>query len=269
MVTPKRKTVDIIMVVITLFSIIVAFSIPRISQDVAYHEFADEREMLSVPNFLNVITNLPFVLIGVVGLFRLLRARGGEISWSTVTLFIGVTAIGLGSAWYHYDPTNATLVWDRLPMTIVFVSYLSIIVEQHVNKKLGTRMLVPALIIGVFSVWYWYYTEQQGAGDLRLYGWVQFFPMLCIPLIVFLYPASSNIRLGIISVILVYALAKVVEANDHAILNSSGVISGHSLKHLFASIAVLLILLTQRDQKAELNARSLREEKMDLGGNGK
>jgi hypothetical protein len=259
MVTINRKGVDLIMITITLLTIIVTFCIPRMSQDVAYHEFADQREMFSIPNFLNVITNLPFVLIGIIGLFRVTRMHNkSTTSLSSVMLFIGITGIGLGSAWYHYHPTNATLVWDRLPMTITFVSYLALIVEQHVNKNLGRKMAIPALILGAFSVWYWYFTEQHGAGDLRLYGWVQFYPMLSIPLIVFLYPASFNIRLAIGSVILVYALAKVTEANDHAILHTSGVISGHSFKHLFASIAVLLILLTQATEESRVNEGRVR-----------
>lgn len=254
MVNRNRRTANIILAAISLVSLIVVFSFPRISQNPSYHLFADKRRMLAVPNFWNVITNLPFVLIGAMGFFRLVKAqRNDASSLSRITLFIGIAGIGFGSAWYHYHPTNVSLVWDRLPMTITFMSYLAIIVEQYVDKALGKRMVIPALIIGIFSVWYWHITEQQGMGDLRLYAWVQFYPMLCIPLIIFLYPASSKVRLGIGSVILVYALAKYAEANDREILNAIGVISGHSLKHIFASISVFLILLTlDRDSSDSL-----------------
>jgi hypothetical protein len=247
MLNKSFKTRNIFLVLFSLGSLIIAFSFPRISQEPSYHRFADHRLMLAVPNFMNVITNVPFLVMGVIGLFGLLRRGNSKPSLSAIALFIGVAGIGFGSAWYHYHPTNSTLVWDRIPITITFMSYLSIIVEQYVNKRLGAKMFIPMLVIGVFSVWYWYFTGQNGIGDLRLYAWVQFYPMLCIPLIIFLYPVPSNIRLGICSVILVYALAKITEENDYAILNSSGLISGHSLKHLFASISVLLILLTLRE----------------------
>lgn len=235
------------LVLLCLGSLIAAFALPRIGQEPSYHRFADHRLMLAVPNFMNVITNLPFLLVGVIALYRELKNSNDKISLSTITLLIGVTTIGLGSAWYHYQPTNSSLVWDRIPMTITFMSYLSIIVEKYVNKSFGKKILFPLLTFGLFSVAYWYLTELYGMGDLRLYAWVQFFPMLLIPLIVLLYPVSSNVRLGIASVILVYALAKITEANDHAILNANGLISGHSLKHIFSSVSVVLILLTLRE----------------------
>jgi hypothetical protein len=197
-----------------------------------------------------VITNLPFEIIGLAGLFIFLRTQPENkyASVPYVILFIGVMGIGFGSAWYHYNPNNETLVWDRIPMTITFMSYFSIIITHYINRRLGLLILFPLLCIGVFSVFYWYITEQNGIGDLRLYAWVQFYPMLCIPLILFLYPASRLIRLKIVTVILVYAIAKMAEHADEAIFNSLQVISGHSLKHVLASASVLLILLTIRDE---------------------
>ena len=132
-------------------------------------------------------------------------------------------------------------------MTITFMSYFSIIVKHYVNRRLGSLILFPLLILGVFSIYYWYMTEQNGNGDLRLYAWVQFYPMLCIPLILFLYPASKYVKLKIASIILIYGLAKVAEQADEAIFNFHQVISGHSLKHLLASVSVFLILLTLKE----------------------
>jgi hypothetical protein len=252
MVMKNLNTKDLILILFSAGCLLLLFSFPRIGQDPSYHHFADQREILNVPNFFNVITNLPFVIIGLVGLFVLPNKMSKENNFSSanLTLFLGVTAIGIGSAWYHYHPTNATLVWDRIPMTVTFMSYFSIIVSRYINQKIGSFILVPLLFIGIFSVVYWYVTEQNGNGDLRLYALVQFYPMLCIPFILFLYPASKSVRLKIVSVIVVYAFAKLAEHEDETIFNIDHIISGHSLKHLFASLSVFLILLTLREKSA-------------------
>jgi hypothetical protein len=242
------KTKDIILISFGIICILVLFSFPPISQNPSYHGFADQREIFQIPNFYNVITNLPFVVIGFAGLLSFYKSTAKDNKLAHLTLFIGVIGIGFGSAWYHYNPNNTTLVWDRIPMTVTFMSYFSIIVGRYVSKKSGSIILVPLLIIGVFSVCYWYVTEQNSMGDLRLYALVQFYPMLSIPLILFLYPAPRTMRMKIISIIVVYAIAKIAEDLDSAIFNVHHIISGHALKHLFASIAVLLMLLTLRDE---------------------
>jgi len=256
---------DVILILFTGCSILLLFSFPRIGQDAAYHAFADQRELLDIPNFFNVITNLPFVLIGVIGLlFFLLKAGDNTHSSAHLILFVGVVGIGFGSAWYHFHPTNSSLVWDRIPMTLTFMSYLSIIVTRYVNRRLGSVILFPLLILGVISIYYWHLTERHGNGDLRLYAWVQFYPMLCIPLILFLYPASKSIKLKIVSIILIYAVAKIAELADEVIFSFHELISGHSLKHLFASVSVLLILLTLKEEapkgKGQQHAKKLEME---------
>jgi hypothetical protein len=240
----ELKARDIVLIVLTLCSIIITFFLPRTGQDPSYHSFADQREIFGIPNFYNVITNLPFVIIGVMGILSSSQEANNKHSIAYLILFVGIAGIGFGSAWYHYHPANASLVWDRIPMTITFMSYFSIIVSRYVDRKLGSMILIPLLIAGVLSIYYWFATEQHGSGDLRPYAWVQFYPMLSIPLILFLYPASRSIKLKIVSIILVYAVAKIAEHADQAIFGFHEIISGHSLKHLFASVSVLLIMLT-------------------------
>ena len=244
------KARGVILILLTVCSIFLLFSFTRTGQDSSFHNFADQREIFHVPNFYNVVTNLPFVIIGVIGLLFFLQREGVNThSLAYLILFVGVIGIGYGSAWYHYHPENSSLVWDRIPMTVTFMSYFSIIVRRYVNRRLGSFILFPLLILGVVSIYYWYMTEQNGNGDLRLYAWVQFYPMLCIPLILFLYPASKSVRLKIISIILIYAIAKIAERADEVIFNFHQIISGHSLKHLLASISVLLILLTLKEKE--------------------
>jgi hypothetical protein len=253
MVLKNIKARNIILISLTGCSVLLLFSFPRIGQSLSYHNFADQREILDVPNFYNVITNLPFVIIGLIGMLSFLHKKNSNTHpLAHLILFAGVIGLGFGSAWYHYHPTNASLVWDRIPMTVTFMSYFSIIVTRYVNRRLGSLILFPLLILGIGSICYWYMTEQNGSGDLRLYAWVQFYPMLCIPLILFLYPASKSVKLKIVSIILVYAMAKIAEQADVVIFNFHQVISGHSLKHLLASISVLLILLTLKEEPKEI-----------------
>ena len=96
-----------------------------IYEDPAYHDFADQRALLGVPNAMDVLSNALFLVTGLAGLLVITRhgRRGCTQRWERaawLTLFAGVTLTGVGSAWYHVAPNNTSLFWDRLPMTIVF-----------------------------------------------------------------------------------------------------------------------------------------------------
>jgi hypothetical protein len=245
------KARDFILVSLTICSLVITFSFVRINQNPAFHNFADQREFFGIPNFFNVVSNLPFLVVGLAGLVIFLKKQiPVRDSLSFIILFVSVIAIGFGSAWYHYDPCNASLVWDRIPMTLMFMSYFSIVVGNYVSRDLGRKMLFPMLLLGVTSVCYWFVTEQNGNGDLRPYIWVQFYPMVCIPLIVFLYPTPISVKVKIISVIVVYAMAKIAEHEDESIYNVHHLLSGHSVKHLLAAFSVFLILLTTKGRTA-------------------
>lgn len=205
--------------------------LPPILQDQGYHDFVDTRSLFGIPNVLNVISNVPFVAIGAVGL---LRCRDDA---ATVVIFLGVFLTGFGSSYYHWAPNDGTLFWDRLPMTLAFMAILSCVVEERVNSRVGAILLWPLLAIGVFSLLLWRWN-----GDLRLYGWVQFFPCLALPLILLLRPAKySGTHLWFIAFGL-YVLAKVLEHFDGAVFSIGYFVSGHTLKHLSAAAACWVVL---------------------------
>src|SRR5271163_2724873 len=139
--------------------------LPSIPQDQSYHQFADQRELFGIPNFWNVVSNLPFIAVGAVGLLRFHRDA------TTTVFFAGIFLTGFGSSYYHLDPNDSSLFWDRLPMTICFAAILSAVVEERVDAKAGAMLLPPLLAIGIFSLLLWRWTD-----DLRLYAWAQFFP---------------------------------------------------------------------------------------------
>jgi len=225
-------------------------------QPISYHQFADTRVLMGIPNVGDVLTNLAFILVGALGLWSL---RHLTVSTNTFVdnreqilfqwLFTGVLLTGFGSGWYHLEPDNYSLVWDRLPMTIAFMSIFLIMISERINLSLGFYLLVPLLITGIASVIIWIWSEHIGHGDLRFYLFVQFYPMLTIALMLIFLPSRythGNFYWGLF---VFYAAAKVLEIYDQEIYHfTQGLISGHSLKHLSAAMgaAWLLIMLWLR-----------------------
>lgn len=242
---------------VALSSIAAAALLEPIAQDLTYHRFADTRPLAGMPNFANVVSNLPFLLIGVWGLMitcRLGSKHPLRLAWRI--FFAGLCVTAAGSAFYHVAPDNPSLTWDRLPMTIAFMSFFAIVIGEYVSVTAARRLLAPLLAVGSASVLYWAHTEAGGAGDLRPYAIVQFLPMLLIPLIVLLNRDRSDLGSAIGWMIVYYAAAKLAEFFDAPILASTGLVSGHTLKHVLAAIATLCLLLWLRRQPIDAAANS-------------
>jgi hypothetical protein len=205
--------------------------VPSIPQDQTYHQFVDRRTMLGIPNLWNVVSNLPFLAVGAAGLWRF------RDDPATVVFFLGVFLTGIGSSYYHWNPNDGTLFWDRLPMTLSFAAILALVVKERVNARAGAILLWPALAIGLFSLLLWRWTD-----DLRLYFWVQFFPGLAVLLLFLLCPPKYTGTYYWMIAAALYALAKFFEFSDQAIFSLGYVVSGHTLKHLAAAAACLMIL---------------------------
>ena len=244
-----------VLLLVTAISIVSVFILSPVAQDLGYHNFADKRGLLNIPNFGDVASNLFFILFGVKGMLcvygnkeKLFSIRSERSVWKI--FFIGVICVGFGSGYYHLEPDNQTLVWDRLPMTVAFMSFFSLVIMERINEKLGLVLLPILLTIGVASVFYWNYTESQGQGDLRLYGLVQFFPMLLMPLMFWMYPGHYSGLKFLGFAIVWYALAKGFEFFDTAIFDlTSNAVSGHTLKHIAASISIYMILKYIQNRK--------------------
>jgi hypothetical protein len=217
-----------------------------IAQDPGYHAFADTRTLFAIPNFWNVVSNIPFVLAGAAGLLFLgRRGRDGllaELRPAYAVFFTGIVLTGLGSSWYHLAPDNRTLVWDRLPMTLGFMGLFTIVIGEHISAHRARKLLLPLLAVGAASVFYWALTESQGSGDLRPYALVQFLPVILIPLILLMYRPQFDRTAFIWWVIGIYATSKLLEHCDYNVFAVNGIISGHSLKHVAAALAPLVLL---------------------------
>jgi hypothetical protein len=248
MTEARRQRVKVIFILgVVLVAMIVMFYIPRIPQDPSYHNFVDQRRLFGIPNFWNIATNIPFIIAGALGLYVCNPnvPHGGipELGSGYRVFFLGILLVGFGSAYYHYNPSTQTLLWDRLPMTVAFMAFLCVIIGEHISVRVANKLLAPTLMTGLGTVIYWHVTEAMGVGDLRPYGLVQFLPMVLIPLILVLFPSrlSNN---GYIWVVLgAYVASKIAEHQDATVYHISGIISGHSVKHLFASSGALLMVL--------------------------
>src|SRR5262249_28042753 len=151
--------------------------------------------------------------------------------------FAGVFLAGFGSAYYHWAPDNSRLFWDRLPMTLAFTSLFVAVIDERVSSFWAGRLLVPLLVLGAFSVFYWRWTEAADHGDLRLYVLVQYGLILSMGLALLLFPSRSEASISFVWVAAAYALAKIFELADAPIFRMTGWVSGHTLKHVFAGAA--------------------------------
>ena len=239
-----------------LCAIVAAFQLPPIAQDPAYHAFADRRTILGIDNFWNVVSNLPFLLAGLYGLGRLSRVPRKALKTPFLMLGLGVILVGLGSAAYHYRPSTATLVWDRLPMTVTFMALFSLVLSDRVDEGLGRALLWPLIGAGVASVAYWYWTELQQHGDLRAYAVVQFLPLLLMPSMLFVSRGRWLSTGWLWGVLAAYVLAKAAEYYDGLFYEWMGLAGGHSLKHVLAAGAVLMAFFAVTGSPTQFRPRN-------------
>jgi hypothetical protein len=237
-----------VLVGFTLAVAVAAFLAPRIPQSQSYHDFADRRALLGIPNFGDVASNLLFAVSGGWGLVFLFAKRGRERfidpreRWAYVFVFLGLLLTAFGSGYYHLAPDNARLVWDRLPMTLAFMGLVSAMISERMSVSAGFYLLPVLLSIGAGSVILWWYSEARGAGDLRFYAATQVYAVLILPVLLLLPPRyTRGYDFGVVFGL--YVLAKIFETADRQIFSlDRHTTSGHTLKHLAAGAAGIWVL---------------------------
>jgi hypothetical protein len=229
----------------TALSVLAAFLLPPMPQPLDYHDFADDRHLHGVANFLDVASNAAFVLAGLLGLGVALRPgtvfESNAERWPYAVFFLGVALTGLGSAWYHLSPDNERLFWDRLPMTVAFMSLLAAQVVDRIDARKGLQLLLPMLLAGAATVVYWRATERAGEGNVMPYGVLQGYAVVILLLLAFLHPSRYSRGSDIYWVFAGYVLAKLLETFDRQVYSLGHLASGHTLKHLAAAVAALVV----------------------------
>ena len=245
----RRRRVGIL-ITISLVSLTALCFLPRIPLGSSYHDFADKRPIWGIPNGLDVLSNLPFVFVGVWGVAWLfLKSAAATFAdprerLPYIVFFAGVALTGAGSFWYHLAPGDSRLPWDLLPMTCSFISIVVGQVMERINVRAGLSILLPLLLLGMASVVYWYCT-----GDYRFYLYVQFFPPILLAAIIVLFPPKYTHSDLLLVAFIFYVAAKLFEIYDVQIYALGGFVSGHSLKHVTAALScfwILLVLIKRR-----------------------
>jgi len=233
-----------------LVAVVIALvGLPPLPQLPGYHGLADTRTWLGIPNAGDVLSNLPFALVGLWGLHVIFRTPIGSSftaqAWPLpyALFFAAVILVCPGSAYYHWAPTNATLVWDRLPMSVAFMAIFTAVIGYRIGEHVARVVLWPLIVFGLGTVIYWAMTD-----DLRPYYVMQFLPMALIPALCLLFPAGPGLANRHVAVLLgSYILAKVLETFDWPIWEALGrTVSGHSLKHVAAAAGCLAVIAAIR-----------------------
>lgn len=211
-----------------------------------YHEFAATSTWLGIPHASDVLSNLGFLAVAIWGMFKLWPVRHHPSLEDGLqghyVLLLGLLLTAFGSTFYHWSPDNARLVFDRLPIALICAGILASVRAETIGLQHNTFYTASICIVAVLSVWWWRVTDLQGHGDLRPYLLLQVLPMILVPLWQFQSQAPRADKLTYGAAACVYVLAKLAEISDHRIWDISGCISGHTLKHLLASLAVGIII---------------------------
>lgn len=247
-----RRLLWLALALLALFAVFAG--LPPLPQPASYHVFADRRTCLGVPHCRDVLSNAALLAAGLAGVFWLRRQRSGVAGVAAVAwrlFFAAIALTGLGSAYYHRAPDHHTLFWDRLPMSLAFMALLAAVAAERLGSRAGRIALFLLPLLGMASVLAWYLGELHGAGDLRAYFAMQAAGALAILLLLALFPPRYSRGGDLLLALGLYALALLCDKLlDQPLFDLGGVISGHTLKHLLAAVAVYVLLRMLQRRRA-------------------
>ncbi len=253
----KSKHIFKIVCLFVLFCVVIVilFRASPISQDKSYHQFSDTRALFGVPHFANIASNFLLIILAIWGIAFLFFSKPLFFHYPKernvwMIFFGGSIFAGLGSMFYHWNPSNISLAVDRLFLSIVFMTFFSLMIIERIDFRVGLRLFPWLILAGVSSVLYWIFTESLSQGDLRPYIIIQFFPLLAIPLILLFFPASYRGQKWLWASLASYVVGKVFELTDRKTLEFfQGQLSGHTLKHFFLGVSLFFIIIYLKNRK--------------------
>ncbi len=217
--------------------------------------FADGRAWGGLPNAMDVLSNLPFAVLGAWGLRRLHRldlahqreqrpsagtwppppeppANALDCAW---LFFAGLLVTAAGSVFFHLEPDALRLAADRAGMAVAFAGLIGFAVCERVSQRAGWPAAWFTLAAGLLAVAVFHET-----GNVLPWAVLQFGGVLLVLVLSLARPVHGAIGLKLGWVIFFYGLAKLFELSDQALYEATQhLISGHSLKHLAAALAAL------------------------------
>jgi hypothetical protein len=222
-------------------AVAVVWFLAPIPQSQAYHHFADQRMIAGIPHGLDVLSNLAFLLSGGLGLIFILRAGpafDAGTRWAFATLFFGLILTSVGSGYYHLNPDNQSLIFDRLPMIVAMSGCVGAVIADRFGGAAAWSVL-GLLAVGFWTVYQWVVSEQTGHSDLRWYALYQGLVILVGALLLLLFSSRNGATRAFVIAVAGNVLAKVFELLDKPIFALGGIVSGHTLKHISAGLAFL------------------------------
>jgi predicted membrane channel-forming protein YqfA (hemolysin III family) len=227
--------------------------LPPIPQPQSYHHFADQRTIFGIAHGLDVLSNLAFLVSGLLGLLfvaKFGRALDSGTRWAFATLFIGLILTSIGSAYYHLAPDNQRLVFDRLPMIIAMAGCGGALLTDRFGGR-TVWIVTPLIATGLWTVYQWNVSEVAGHGDLRWYALYECLIILTGALLLWMFPSRNRATPEFVIAVGGNVLAKLFELLDKQIYALGGIVSGHTLKHLCAGLAFLPIVFLIRRMAAK------------------
>ena len=248
-----RRQVWLILVAVVALYGLLRLSFGPLPQDPSYHLLADTRTCLGIiPRAGDVLTNLAILAAGLFGLALRTRMTVATEARAAVNVLIAASILtAFGSAYYHWAPANATLIWDRLPMTIVLMPLLALVMADRVHPLFARYALWPFTALGVASVSLWGVSEAMGQGDVLLYLIVRIGTGAAIVFLLILRPQQHTGTKWLVAALVCEIVMAVFERFDHAVFGlTGGLASGHNLKHVMAGVALAFVFWWLRVRKA-------------------
>ncbi len=224
-----------IFIALALFSVIFVLSCSPIYDPSDVNAYADERSFLGIPNFFLVAPDVLFLVFGLMGLWKLGHQRTTFLRSIWTVFFIASIGIGLGSGYYHLDPSDPRLFWDRISISTALMALVAGVISERISLN-RAKIIAPLLILaGMGSIFYWAWS-----GDIRFYLLVQYFSIIALPLLCLCFPMKGDKY--IYGAVIFYVLAKLVEIVDGQIFSlTHQMISGLTLKQLLAAGGVYFV----------------------------
>lgn len=233
----KLKNLERKLLAVLLGLVAVGIFGPHVAQPLHQHVFADQRMWAGIPFAMDVLSNLAFAAWGIAGLacvHGLVKRKPINTEHALTGLFFaGLVITAAASSWYHLQPDDAGLGIDRLGMVLALAGLLGLAIAGRVSHRAGAVTGGAILVLGPLCICFW-----LASGNVLPWLVIQFGGMALMVWMAALkpLPGALPVRWGV--VVAVYAAAKLLKLADHQIYNLTGqLISGHSLKHLVASVA--------------------------------
>ncbi|HTR09000.1 MAG TPA: hypothetical protein VMJ11_20585 [Paraburkholderia sp.] len=208
-------------------------------QAASYHHFADERSLGFIPNAADVLSNVVILAGGFacLGWVKRNASRQPPQFPGMAVAGFGLVLTAIGSAYYHWAPSDATLVWDRLPMTIVFAGILAMLWTSTTAQRVGWLPLLILVAVSLGTIEYWLAFNSLWPYAILQFGGLAFIVGLTLT-------RKVDSVFGWMMVIVFYGVAKIFESLDWQVWElSHHVIAGHALKHVSSGLAGAALIL--------------------------